>query len=333
MAILVAVLVALLGGSSPPAPSVAIAQTFDAGRIGAQTQLVWGASRAWPGVTTIGYVTHLTVKTAAYGAWIRAHHPDWIEYRCDRRTPAWEWGSPVDFPIDFASPQVEAWLTTQFLRPLAAKGYSAVGFDNVFLFETWAGHRCGHYTRAGEWVQQYRDRTVDVAYIRDLVAWAARIRRVAHSLGLELAFNYIFQPTRIFSRALQQQLVDQADIWFDEGGFSALYVGGDQSAWSDRIRTILAHPGCYVSNNQVDTRSATARERVLANYLIVKSRCTYLALSGRQQYGVPLDFPELHVDVGAPQAPARFQNGWWIRPYAHATIAVDAGSYRIDREA
>src|SRR5689334_357235 len=41
--------------------------------------------------------------------WYQQNHPDWLEYLCDRKTLAFEFGSTDLAPIDFANPAVRAY--------------------------------------------------------------------------------------------------------------------------------------------------------------------------------------------------------------------------------
>jgi len=79
--------------------------------------------------------------------WYKANHPDWIEYKCDRSTVAYEFGEN-DVPLDITNPAVISYIEKTYLatelRP--GSGYQGIGFDNL-EFENagnWTGQRCGH---------------------------------------------------------------------------------------------------------------------------------------------------------------------------------------------
>ena len=40
-------------------------------------------------------------------SWWQEHHPSWVLYRCDRKTPATYWGNGI--PLDLTNPEVLAW--------------------------------------------------------------------------------------------------------------------------------------------------------------------------------------------------------------------------------
>jgi hypothetical protein len=45
-----------------------------------------------------------------------AVHPDWILYKCDRVTPAYEFDNP-NMPLDFANPALESWQIQTYAMP------------------------------------------------------------------------------------------------------------------------------------------------------------------------------------------------------------------------
>ena len=67
-------------------------------------------------------------------AWFQQHHPDWIMYRCDKKTVAF-WGSETaphgSVPIDFTNPAVVEWQMANQSSQAAALGYDSMAFDNV----------------------------------------------------------------------------------------------------------------------------------------------------------------------------------------------------------
>src|SRR2546429_9873306 len=46
----------------------------------------------------------------------KAAHPDWVLYKCDRVTPAYEFGDP-NMPLDFANPALVSWQIQTYVQP------------------------------------------------------------------------------------------------------------------------------------------------------------------------------------------------------------------------
>jgi hypothetical protein len=76
----------------------------------------------------------------------------------------------------------------------------------------------------------------------------------------------------------------------------------------------------------------------IANYLLAKNRCTYMYMSGSQQYGSLVIFPEYSIPIGHPEGPMRRMQKVWgreysgglalVNPYRKAAIvALPPGSY------
>src|SRR6266567_9545386 len=94
-----------------------------------------------------------TDSTALKGlAGWRAIHPDWVLYRCDRVTPAYEFGNP-NMPLDFSNPALVDWQVQNFALPASKRGYDGIIADNLNLQNLFGA--CGIYDKTGKWVQRY----------------------------------------------------------------------------------------------------------------------------------------------------------------------------------
>ena len=106
--------------------------------------------------------------------WLQAHHPDWIMYKCDRKTIQMH---DDKFPlIDVTQPSVVQWQLGLYAgkdSPLIKAGYNAISGDNFLLgLEEHPNHTaCGHFAKNGSWVQQYTGHTWDPAWERDMLQW------------------------------------------------------------------------------------------------------------------------------------------------------------------
>ena len=106
--------------------------------------------------------------------WWQEHHPTWLLYRCDRKTPATYWGPGLG--LDISNPDVldymlhgDAAHNSRSAAAVASAGYDSVSLD-LFSFGNWF-RACGAYDAAGEWRQLYSNATDDAAYKRDVLAW------------------------------------------------------------------------------------------------------------------------------------------------------------------
>ena len=100
-------------------------------------------------------------------AWWQQNHPDWIVYRSDRKTPAWE-GHDVDVPIDASNPAVVEWQLDRVEEAIRA-GYNAMATDNVHFANTWAA--AGVWDRAGRWHQKYTGQLWDQSHTAVVLKW------------------------------------------------------------------------------------------------------------------------------------------------------------------
>lgn len=66
-------------------------------------------------------------------SWWQHHHPDWVLYRCDRKTPATYWGNKI--PLDLTNPEVRQWQLNgpPAENPESVAAIVAAGFDAVSL--------------------------------------------------------------------------------------------------------------------------------------------------------------------------------------------------------
>ena len=297
---------------------------IEVGRI----SLVWAAgSGSPPGVLHLLYASQTEAPVAL--AWLRKNHPDWIEYKCDQRTIPYQFGSVKQIPVDFTNPDVQDWMISALVAPALAAGYSGVGFDNLWLYNGWS--RCGHFSRSGKWVKQYSGLDRDSKYAASVLAWAPAMRDRVHQLSKSLIFGLNYSFTKAVLLATQNQLVDKADLWLDECGVTQCGRKAPPSAtWASIHSMIHGFTGCYFSNNEMNTSDAAMRGWALANYLLDRGSCGYLAMERPQQYGVLLDFPEYHLDPGLPLEVAHLVSGRWVRRYSNVTVTVDPRTRSFD---
>ena len=289
---------------------------------------------------------YLPFDTDPYPQYIRGHslsawkaiHPDWIVYRCDRKTPAYYGPGSTNIPLDFTNPAVRAWQVKQ-IGELFAQGAQGVGFDD-FTFANF-DDRCGVYRNGvwtplgypGSWQRNNK-------YTADMISW---LRAISAWIRLHYPTKIITVSINVNASGLAafEQAVPYVDMVFDEGGFTSF--GGNNlsgSAWQqevDALEFLNANGRAFDVNALVNARSdATVTPAeinwVLANYLLVKGAHSYTYIyaakapgssNGAAGYGEFYDRPQYHVPIGRPTS-HRFQSyGVQLRYYSGGLAIVN----------
>jgi hypothetical protein len=325
-----------------PDHGVARAQIFDSqvpdkSVYDGKVDFVWGASSLDQpeGVLPSKYIAPFISMNASYDTdWMMANHPDWIEYRQDRTTPAWVNGHTNYPPFDFTNPQAREWFFDAYVQPAVDAGWKVIAFDhsNPYNFSI----RAGHYDADGNWVQQYSDDQNDPAYTDDLQDWLGYLTTRLHSEGVAVAANVFVQrdPAPIqFAHA--RQIAGVIDIVIDEGGFVSRQVtnGISDGAWAGRFSYIRDEVTAGKSVVMIDETSvqdgADAPDGEIqysvANYFLYKGPGTMLY--DGFNYGYWYDRPELDADIGVALGdPAESSSGIWERQYSDGMTFVNPSS-------
>jgi hypothetical protein len=309
--------------------------------------VVWGARSPYPKQVYNQFYTPFE-RDGPYGepahplVWWKRNHPDWIEYRCNRKTVAFEYHER-DVPFDIANPAVLDYQRTSAVDPALAAGYPGMAFDNLELGNYW--HRCGHYSASGSWVQQYSGGVKDPRYTDDVLAWAQSTFAYIHhrSTTATMAINFSYDSN--FSSDENHLLGTRTDEALDEGGFTNFgskgYSVTTPREWHQivgQIEAVAANKGCYMENGEEPalSKDITQAQRlwVVANYLLTRDDCTYVWISGftksgGQDYGRILLYPEYKLAVGKPTGPARAIHGAWERLYSGGLALVNPSSRSV----
>jgi hypothetical protein len=269
--------------------------------------------------------------------WFLANHPDWIEYTCDQKTPAYEYNGP-NVPLDITNPAVIDYMMQTYLLPAIRRGYKGIAFDNVDFNNN--GGRCGVW-KDGKWVEQ-------PDYIRNILNWAALMYTALHEQYASVAMNFPYDlnhPTE--SDTLYQYL----DIAVDERGFTNMGKPQDEyfsaDAWLTNMKALQSLDAMgkgFVSINEFrsefDTISQEEKQWALANYLLVKGKYSYIAITGFQEYGSLLMTPEYKINIGHPLNLMYFSQSVYMRDFSNGkaivnttygqtyTISLPAGVYQ-----
>lgn len=284
-------------------------------------------------------------------AWYQKNHPDWLEYLCDRKTLAFEFGSTALAPIDFANPKVRAYQWANWVDAPLAQGYPGIAVDTMSASSNWG--RCGHYDRSSNWVQQYSGKANDPVYQRDELNWEAATYQHVHNYSTTATMQVNVSYEFGFPQNVNLQLMTTTDLLFDERGFTNYGSPPDVPdpiQWTQIMAVLQSVENrgvCYMTNGEESGLTAdipqSARLWVIANYLLVKNKCTYMYMTGfttggGQDYGSLITFPEYTIQIGHPTGVMKKSQGVWARNYSGglalvnpyygtATVTLPAGSW------
>ncbi|MGW7680962.1 putative glycoside hydrolase [Kribbella sp. NPDC054772] len=323
---------------NPPAGGLSRGQVFDnqipdrsvyAGLV----WFVWGASSlAQPtGAVPSAYMPAFRDFDKTHTlAWYEANHPDWIAYKADGSTVAWEFGNTTYVPIDFQNPAVRTFYWDSFVQPKIDAGYPIIAFDNVLTFNGYgnAGHKNGTL-----FVQQYTGDRVDDAWAAAVLDWMSYLSQRLHAAGVGMAANITWNASVKLADMLEA--VGLVDVYVDEQGFTVHRPEnyGD-AAWLNKYnftRQIAAQTLHLAINQTTEETLATATpaqiDWAVANYLLYREQKSMLTICGVGEYHVFVDCPQLHTDIGTPSAaPVLDASGAYTRRYQRGLTLVNPSS-------
>src|SRR6185312_7626039 len=334
------------GYEMPQAPSgiaVGMAMNYDvkekASEVG-RIDYVWGASSPAPAsVYNTAYIKYARDQETHPIAWWKAEHPTWLEYKCNKRSLAYQFHRKLA-PLDITNPEVRAYQWSEEIEPRLAEGYAGIAFDNLEL--TNESGRCGHFDSSHKWVAQFTGQSGDGAFTASVLEWTAAMREEVHaySPSATVSINFSYEPRA--SAAANAALMDDADLVFDERGMTNWgQPGADRPSpelWLqiyEAARAVQEGGSCYDLNEEFPGAStaipASELEWAVANYLLIKGDCTYISTSGfrgkkmnQQDYGVLHWYPQYEAAVGEPTGPAVEQpSGAYVRELTGGLAAVN----------
>jgi hypothetical protein len=255
--------------------------------------------------------------------WFLANHPDWLVYTCDKKTPAYEYGDP-NVPLDITNLAVRVYMLETYIFPAIQDGYRWIAFDNIDFGNN--GGRCGVW-KNGEWVRLTN-------YIQDVLNWAAWMSFHLHTLDISLAMNFPFDfnyPDESY------QIYQYLDIALDERGFTNWgrsepdYLPED--LWLANMQALQSLDELgkgFISINQFrkdfDEISQTEKQWALANYLLVKGKYSYIAITGYQEYGHLFTTPEYYAPIGYALNSMYLAQGVYMRDFSNGKAIVNPSS-------
>src|SRR5229473_736248 len=260
-------------------------------------------------------------------AYWKTVHPDWVLYKCDRVTPAYEFGNP-SMPLDFANPALVTWQIQTYAMPASESGYNGIAADNVNLENLFGA--CGVY-QGGKWVQRYTGQIDDLQWRADVITWLMRMYKALHDLPHPMAlipnlsFGGLGPATP--SNPLLRQILSNVDGVLDESGFSNYsqgYLTDDD--WILRIELMEMvqgqHKPYYIVNRFPSVGPAEI-QWALASYLMGKEHACALFISAARGYGTDAWHKEFYARIGRPSDSMYQWQHVYVRDYSRGLSIVN----------
>jgi len=309
------------------------------------TDYVWGASPTYaqsvPDTTNGWHETYTPWRRENVNqnlAWLKANHPDWIEYKCDKSTIAYWYSGQTDMPdLDMTSASYQSYFINNFALPALANGFKGISYDNGPDLNV--GNECGHWTGAqgtSTWVAQYSGAQLDdAAYATANGNAMLSISNAIHAqypnatITSNQGYNtYTLQSN--WEKVLPgvSMITDEYSFNVDGTGYLESVAGGEpgiSNQWLSEMQewqhiqrdlgkgiffiNVLPLSGAlgdYASDTDATSRALV--QWALANYLMVKYNHAYLYLTGKGtsgdgDYGYAMipqhEYPTVQA-VGAP---------------------------------
>jgi hypothetical protein len=263
-------------------------------------------------------------------------HPDWILYKCDRTTPAYEIGDNTVMPFDMTNNDFINWQVQTYAIPASEAGYDAIAADNLNLDNAFGA--CGFYHN-GKWVQRYTGQDNDPQWEKDTLYWVTQMQAKLHALPHPLA---LIPNLGVFSGAstvnyasdpILQQIINHVDGFLDESSFTkygAGYVTG--SNWVNLVQLIQEaqqknKPYYLLTEFPKDQPLTQAdSEWAISCYLMAKEHLSALFYARQQNYGDYINHPEYNAPIGMPISDMFQDQGIYWRLYSNGAVLVNASA-------
>lgn len=307
-----------------------------------KVDFVWGSSDPTQpaGVYNTYYYPYDREPSGGHDiSWFLQNHPDWIEYQCDRKTIAYEFGASNP-PLDITNPTVLSYMQTTYFAPnlQPGTGFQGIAFDNLSFENSgpWTGQRCGHFSASGQWIAQFAGKADDLAYRQAIIQWAKNMHALIHSNFPNAAMAVNFSYDLSFPSDADT-LLSNIDIDTDEQGFTNGNNGPPwyyaDSQWLTKMQSLqrfLASGHGLFSINQEPVSFANLTDDqvqwVLANYLLLKNNASYVNISGYQQYGSLNIRPEYSVPIGHATNTMYSSQNTYMRDFSNGKAIVNPSS-------
>ncbi len=269
--------------------------------------------------------TYATTGTPlSLSSWKTAHS-DWILYKCDRVTPAYEYDMS-NVPLDFSNPAVIAWQMATYALPASSHGYDGIAADNLDMQNSFGA--CGTYQN-GKWVQRYSGQADDTKWSADVINWLTQMQNDLHALPHPLALIPNLSGASV-GNPLLPQVLSHVDGVLDEGGFTAWGTGYlTDNQWVQGVKLmemVQQQNKPFYSINLLPNISPAGIQWALASYLMAKGHTAALYIATANEYGSDAWRGEYAARIGNPtNAMYKLQNVYW-RNYSGGVSIVNPSS-------
>lgn len=263
--------------------------------------------------------------------WWLANHPDWVTYKCDQTTIAYEEGD-CNVPLDISNPAVIEW-QQRFVREAAASGYDAMACDNNQLESM--GDACGVYS-GGKWVQKWTGKENDSQLAKDVVEWMRRFVKLAHTVKAQSGRPMLVVPNSC-GIPTDDAVWQLPDAVLNEEGFThaghTIAIGEQEFVALVNYMVKIQHAGkAYFSLNEWGAHTNSSgldraiRQWCVSTYLMGKNQASAVYISTTQGYGhlMPIRrWPELTAPVGVAIGAMGKQQGVYFRNFTTGLAIVN----------
>lgn len=261
-------------------------------------------------------------------AWFKGNHPDWIIYTCDRVTPAWAFQNKKAVPLDITNPAVREYLVDNYLKRAKQRGYKGIAFDNITLYHNF-WNRCGIWNNR-IWVQKFTGDNNDPKFREASLSYAAWMYNRLHEEGMGVLLNFSYE----FNCPVESKLLyNYMDLAASERGFS----GGQKPEWYYSEAEWLANMKAlqeldekgrgFAAINYTEVPFAQVTKEkiqfILANYLLVKGKHSYLAIQQREESGGIFIAPEYSAPIGHALNKMYVSQGVYMRDFSNGKAIVN----------
>ncbi len=269
--------------------------------------------------------TYATTGTPlSLSSWKTAH-ADWILYKCDRVTPAYEY-KMANVPLDFANPAVIAWQMATYALPASTHGYDGIAADNLDMQNSFGA--CGSY-KNGTWVQRYSGQANDTQWSADAVNWLTQMQSALHTLPHPLALIPNLRGVSV-GNPLLPQVLTHSDGVLDEGGFTAGGTGYlTDSQWTQGVALMAMEQQLnkpFYSINLFSNVTPATIQWALASYLMAKGHTAALYIAAANGYGSDAWHSEYAAHIGSPLGAMYTLQNVYCRDYSGGASIVNPSS-------
>lgn len=295
---------------------------------------VWGSGEpaSWhagnPPINTSAYIPFARDPLPHRLAYWKAFHPDWVVYRCDRKTPAYEGGQKRYIPLDISNPAVRAWQMSTYGGQAEQQGFDGLAADNLTLYDF---HACGVFVN-GIWVRKFSGSgSGDGPWMKAVIGWVTYAHHYLHGLSRPLVLIANFSPSyAAVGDPATTRVVDQLDIVLDEAGFSQFGTGyTTDSSWVNLVGWMgytQRRGGAYLVIDEWPSVGVAELEWSIASYLAGKADAAAIFVSGIQQYGSELWRPEYAAPIGRACGAMYAAQNVYFRRFAGGLAVVNPSS-------